>query len=100
MKPEPVEPVLKLLTALMVFFTLALFACERFFSSDTQVFQVICGLLTAISGAFMMRVKPAHQGPDVTGSVTTSKTVSVLQPEKDITSAPDVPTQPGDTHHG
>ena len=52
------EPVVMLLFAGMVFFTLMLFVAEKWFAADGQMFQVIAGLLTGFSGAFFMRVKP------------------------------------------
>lgn len=55
---ETVEPILRLLAALMVFFTVCLFFCEHFFGSDREVFQAISNLLAGISGAFIMRIKP------------------------------------------
>ena len=89
---DPIEPVLLLLAGMMVFFTGVLFIAERFFSSDAQVFQVICGLLTGISGAFLMRIKPAPHAPEPTSSTTVSRTVSVV--------APIVPTPAeNDTNH-
>lgn len=57
------EPIIKLLSALMIFFTAALFLCVLKFSDDGQLFQVISGLLTAISGGFMMRIKPPSTTP-------------------------------------
>lgn len=60
---EPVESVLLLLAGLMIFFTVVLIGCEIKFKDDGQVFQVISGLLTGISGAFLMRIKPRANAP-------------------------------------
>jgi len=57
MQPR-IEPIIYLLAGLLVFFTLCLFAAEHWFATDGQIFQVISGLLTGISGAMLMRVKP------------------------------------------
>ncbi len=59
---EQLEPVLKLLCVCMVFFTAILFASEIWFNSDSQLFQVIAGILTGIVGAFLGRIKPAAKG--------------------------------------
>ena len=84
MKPEPLEPILKMLAALMIFFTAMLFISERFFTSDGQIFQVISGLLTGISGAFLMRIKPrASLTPDSASTVTTTQTVASTQASPD-----------------
>lgn len=55
-----VEPIVLLPFGAMVFFTGCLFAAEKWFNSDGQIFQVISGLLTGIAGAFLMRVKPSN----------------------------------------
>lgn len=52
------EPVIALLFVGMIFFTAMLFAAEKWFPNDGQMFQVVAGLLTGFSGAFFMRVKP------------------------------------------
>ena len=62
------EPVLLLILGAMVFFTLVLVASEVFFKDDSQLFQVIAGLLTALTGAFLGRVKPS---PDKTTETKT-----------------------------
>lgn len=45
----------------MIFFTGMLFAAEKWFPADGQMFQVVAGLLTGFSGAFFMRVKPKQE---------------------------------------
>lgn len=84
MKPnhEAVEPVLLLLAGLMIFFTATLFACEHFFNNDGQVFQVMSGLLTGISGAFLMRIKPRGPNaiPDPDNTTTASTVTTVTTP--------------------
>lgn len=75
-----VEPVLKLLAATMVFFTVVLIGVEYFFKEDAQVFQVIASILTGVVGAFLGRIKPAKgdSGTDgVTGaSITVASSVT------------------------
>lgn len=44
------------LAGLLVFFTIALFLCERVFYTDGQMFQVVAGLLTTTSGVFFKDV--------------------------------------------
>lgn len=52
------EPILLLLFAAMIFFTATVFIAEHFYPNDGQLFQVVSNLLSGISGAFLMRVKP------------------------------------------
>lgn len=72
-----IEPVLLLLTILVLAFCGMLFAAEHWFVSDSQLFQVISGLVTGFSGALLMRVKPRSERgdpgtePDTTTTVTT-----------------------------
>jgi hypothetical protein len=83
-RESPVEPVLLLLAGLLVFFACAIIYCEHFFASDGQIFQVFSGVMTAISGALLMRVKPSKNdqssSPDVSAKTTTTdgKTESVV----------------------
>jgi hypothetical protein len=53
-----VDPILKLLAGLLVFFTFVLIACDYGFKSEGQVFQVFSGVLTGLMGAFLARIKP------------------------------------------
>jgi hypothetical protein len=56
-----IDPVLRLLAGLIVFFTFVLIACDYGFKSEGQVFQVFSGVLTGLMGAFLARIKPpAH----------------------------------------
>ncbi len=76
---EPVEPVLMLLAGLMIFFTGMLIFVEHFFASDGQVFQVISSLLTGISGAFLMRIKPrGPASPEDLSNTTIATTTSTV----------------------
>ena len=52
------EPVIMLLTGLVVFFSLLLIGVAVWMSMDGQTFQVISGLVTGFAGALLMRVKP------------------------------------------
>ena len=76
-----IEPVVLLLACLMLMFTLALFVSNKMFPMDGQMFQVIAGLLSGISGAFMMRVKPKQDATDT----TTTSTVGANPPGATIT---------------
>ena len=58
--PEKIDPVLYMLIGGMVFFTVILFASEIWFSSDSQLFQVVAGVLTGFTGAFFGRLKPSE----------------------------------------
>jgi cytochrome c biogenesis protein CcdA len=73
MNPNRIEPVLLLLATMIVFFTVLLLGSAHYFPNDGQTFQVISGLLTGFSGAFLMRVKPTSKKDDdiaAGGSVT------------------------------
>ena len=59
-----IEPVLYLLTFLVLVFTCSLFASEHFFPNDGQIFQVVSNLLSGFGGALLMRVKPAAKATD------------------------------------
>lgn len=54
---EGVEPIIRLLVILMVFFTFILIYCEHIFNSDGVVFAVFSGILNNCAGALFMRVK-------------------------------------------
>lgn len=77
-KPEPIEPIVFLLTGLIVFFSILVIFCEHYFSMDGQIFTVFTGLLGSIAGAFLMRIKPkATSSPsDDTDQDVTVTTVS------------------------
>lgn len=66
---EAVEPVIKFLCSLLVFFTGVLIGCEVFFPKDGQVFQVFSSAFAGILGALLMRIKMAHGD---TGNNTTT----------------------------
>ena len=53
-----VDPVVMLLFIGVVLFTGVLFACEKMFYQDAQIFQVIAGIDTGIAGALLGRLKP------------------------------------------
>ena len=58
-----VDGVTLLLFGGMMFFTLVLLLCEKFYPNDGQVFQVFAGLLSGFAGAFFLRVKPPEANP-------------------------------------
>jgi len=53
-----VDPVLYLLLIVILSFTGMLVFVEFKFPNDGQLFQVISGMVTGFSGAFLLRVKP------------------------------------------
>ncbi len=77
---EGVEPIIKLLSALIIFFTVVLIFCEHFFPADGQVFQVFCGVLTGLVGALMIRVKPPHSEGDDKSTTVVGKIVESSRP--------------------
>ena len=60
MKPQDwrIEPVLLLLFAGMLLFTLVLIYITHLFPANDKVFTVVSGLITGFAGAFFMRVNP------------------------------------------
>ncbi len=81
--------VLKLLIFCVVFSVVCLFACEHFYPNDGQMFQVIAGLVTGFSGAFLMFIRnklgipepppPGSQRTTVTGTSTVVKETALPQ---------------------
>ena len=55
--PFGIEPVVWLLSALLVFFTASLFCAEWWFKSDAQFFQVIAAAFGGMSGALLTKIK-------------------------------------------
>ena len=77
---ETVDPVLKMLCGMVVFFTMVLFVAEKYFGNDAQIFQVVAGLLTGFGGALLMRVKPrGTDGASVNIDASAAKTVQSTQ---------------------
>lgn len=66
------DPVLYLLSILVVFFVVSLFASEKWFPNDGQIFQVISSLVAGFSGALLVRVKPQ----DISATVSTKTTAA------------------------
>lgn len=81
---ERVEPILKLLCGCLIFFTAVLFAAEVWFASDSQLFQVVAGVLTSIAGAFLARIKPSKGETGATGASGSNAppVVNVVQDNK------------------
>lgn len=63
---KDLEPIILLLSCLLVFFVIALFASEIFFRSDSQFFQVVSGMATGVLGALLgLITRNSHQdSPD------------------------------------
>lgn len=72
----------------IVLFTLILFASEIWFMSDSQMFQVIAGVLTAFTGAFFGRIKPSQETP-----TSVSATSSPGKSTATITNEPPAPNE-------
>jgi hypothetical protein len=79
MKPEALEPILKLLVVVMFAFVLTLFAAEIWFQSDSQLFQVIANILSGVTGAFLARIKPGKSGNTDVSSSGSDATVVVKE---------------------
>lgn len=75
-----IDPILILLCIMMTFCVVLLILIAIFLTNDGQTFQVVSGLLTAFSGAFLGRIMPDKNHPNST-TVTTSLTQRVTPPE-------------------
>lgn len=73
---EHIEPIMHLLFAAIVFFTLLLVAISKWSPNDGQTFQVISGLLTGFSGVFFGRLKPSSSEAKKPDSVVTPEVKS------------------------
>lgn len=73
-----IEPIIILLTGLLVFFTGTLIVCEWIFASDKVLFAVFSGLLSNVSGALFMGIKSQLGIPDTPppGTKTTIQATS------------------------
>ncbi len=58
------DPILKLLLAGIVFFTVVLLYTQKWFPDDGQTFQVVAGLLTSFGGAFLAFARKELGVPD------------------------------------
>jgi uncharacterized membrane protein len=68
-----VEPVIRLLCLVMIFFTGVLIYCAHMFPNDGVVFTVFSGLLNNCGGALFMRIK---QGKDASGDDNSTTIIS------------------------
>lgn len=71
------DPVLLLLTGLIVFFAIILVGLAKFLSDDGQTFQVVGNVLSGFVGALLMRVKTdtgiADPGPGGSSQILTKE---------------------------
>jgi len=74
-----IEPVIWLLSLLVVIFLVATFAAEAFFKSDAVFFQAIVSGLSAFSGALLMRVT-GRQPLGNTSLIDNSKAILIPPP--------------------
>ena len=77
-----IDPIILLLTGLLIFFTAVLIVCEHYFYQDAVLFAVVSGLLGNVSGALFMGVKnqlgiPDTPPPGTVARVTDTHTVQV-----------------------
>lgn len=70
------DPVVRLLAGLLVFFTLVLIITDWFFKSEGQVFQVFSNALSGVVGALLMRVKAEEHPKDPPGTHTVSASIT------------------------
>lgn len=75
------DPILKLLLVGIVFFMAILLYIQKWFPNDGQTFQVVAGLLTGFSGAFLgFARKELGVEPDPPG--THSNKTTIIAEEK------------------
>jgi len=65
--PAKLEPVDRVLVALVVFFSVILLGLAHWSANDGQTFQVFCGALTTFIGAFVGRMLPHKKSPPSSG---------------------------------
>ncbi len=75
MGTNKIEPIVLLLTFLVIFFSVVLVGIAKFLSSDGQTFQIIAGLVTGFAGSLLTRIKTKGE-PDSSDSVVTKTKVS------------------------
>lgn len=85
------EPVLRLLAALVVFFTVCLFLATRFFPQNATLFNAIYGMANGFGGAMLLRVKPQSKEEEAAGlaqtTATTATTTTIVNTPKEPTVA-------------
>lgn len=67
---EKLDPNVKLLAILLVFFSTLMFLSEWWFQSDSQFFQAIAAVFSGVSGALLAMVKSKNS--DTPGSAASS----------------------------
>lgn len=75
-----VEPILKILCLLMVFFTVVLISVDYLFKGEGQVFQVVSSVLAGVTGAFLARINP-HQNPPPGPTVQGDNSGTIIAPQ-------------------
>lgn len=53
-----IEPIIWLLSIMVIFYSVLLIAVAKLMASDGQTFQIIAGLTTAFGGALLGRINP------------------------------------------
>jgi hypothetical protein len=88
-----VEPVLWLLSGLLLVLVAALFAAEIFFKDDSQFFQVVSNMATGILGALLGLItgKSTAAAPPVAPPPVPPVAPPVIPPPGPIVPAPNVP---------
>ena len=61
---QPIEPLIWLLTGLVVFLLLMVIAVSKWSPSDGQTFQVVSGTLMTFSGVLAGRISPKSEKKD------------------------------------
>lgn len=82
---QRIEPILLLLAFLLITFAVMLFVCVLFFPQNGQIFTVVSGLVSAFSGAFMLRVKPKNEPGD--GNIDDTSILKLNAPQGGSASA-------------
>ena len=83
--PIKIEPVIWLLSFLVIVFLVATFAAEAFFKSDAVFFQAIVSGLSAFSGALLMRVtgrQPSGNDPTPFTPITRAEPIAPVKSEE------------------
>jgi hypothetical protein len=88
---EKIDPVLLLLLAGIVFFSLTLFAVDIWFKQDQALFSVLSSLVSGFAGSFFTRLRPKDVAPASVPPGATVDTTTVAKVHQEGEAAKDAP---------
>lgn len=81
---KELDPTVKLLASLLVFFTVMLFAAEVMFKEDAVFFATVAGVFGSIAGGLLMKLKVGDHPPPGSTTATTIQQVTQTPPDPTI----------------